>query len=89
MENKNSKEIFFEFDLPGFSRDEIEVDIKHDSISIHAETKKEKRREEKDFKSYEKSSQDFSYESSLPEIDKEKSKIDFSNGKLKITLYKK
>lgn len=85
----NSNEIIFEFDLSGFDRKEIDVKIKEGEIYIIANKKDEKRKKEKDFSSYEKISKSFKYISTLPKIEKDKAKIDFDKGILKIIIPKK
>ncbi|MDA3836618.1 MAG: Hsp20/alpha crystallin family protein [Nanoarchaeota archaeon] len=81
--------IFIEFDLSGFKRDDINVDIQEDYVSISAKTESEERSEKEGFRSFEKSSKSFSYSSSLPLIEKEESEVDFIGGKLRIVLLKK
>jgi HSP20 family protein len=82
-------EIRFNFELPDFSREEIDVKIEDDLISIFAESKKEKNVDEKNLKSFEKSERTFSYSASLPKIKKDEAKIDFESGVLRVVIPKK
>lgn len=86
---ENEIEVYLEFDLPNFSRDDIDVDIKKNSISVKAKKSFSKKDEKDGAETYEESSEDFYYSSSLPDVKDEKAKIDFVSGKLKITIPKK
>lgn len=86
---ENEVEVFLEFELPNFSRDDINVDIKENSISVKASKSKSEKDMKDGVEMYEESSENFSYSSSLPKVDNKKAKIDFTGGKLKITIPKK
>lgn len=88
MEN-DKHHVFLEFELPEFKRDEIDIKIEEEKITINAKTKKENTVKKKDFESYEKSSQDFHYTSNLPPVKKDEAKIKFYDGNLEITIPKK
>jgi HSP20 family molecular chaperone IbpA len=81
--------IELEFNLSDFTRDEIDVKIEDNSISVFAETESEKNLDKDDMKGFSKSSHNFSYSSSLPPVKEDEAKIDFVDGKLKITIPKK
>ena len=85
----DGENIVLEFDMNGFMRDDIKVDVKDDSISIEAENKVDKKMEEEGYEGYEKSEKNFSYSSSLPEVIKDEAKINFEDGKLTIIIPKK
>ena len=87
---KNTKkEVVFEFPLPGFEKEDINVKLTKDSLIIKAQKKHKKKIQKKDFFHFEKQKQNFFYATTLPEIDTKKSKIDFKKGILKINAVKK
>lgn len=80
----NDKEIEFEFELPGFDREDIDVKLSSDSLVIKANKKSKNKSQKDDFYHVEKSARRFSYKTSLPKINSKKAKIDYKNGLLKI-----
>lgn len=85
----NSKEVVFEFHLPGFKKENIKIKLTKNSIAIKAEKKLEKGIQKKDFFHKEKTNENFNYSTTLPEINPKKAKIEFKKGILKITIPKR
>lgn len=81
--------VILEFDLDGFTEDDLKIDISEDSISISAENKIEKKLDNDSVHGFEKSEKTFSYSSNLPKVEKDNAEINFSNGKLRIIIPKK
>lgn len=81
--------VVLEFDLDGFTEDDLKVDVSDDSISISAENKVEKKSEREGYHGYEKNQKTFSYFSSLPPVNSDKAEVNFSNGKLRVVIPKK
>lgn len=87
MNHKN--EVVFSFDLPGFKREDIDVDFEGDMIKIKAKKRKEIIKEEGDYYHEERMSSDFSYESTVPEgFNHDGAKIDFKDGVLTVNIPK-
>jgi len=85
----HKSEVVFTFDLPGFKREDIDVDFEGDMIKIKAKKRKEVVKEEGDYYHEERMSSDFSYESTIPEgLSHEIAKIDFRDGVLNVTIPK-
>ena len=80
----NSKEIIFEFNLPEYKREEIEIKLYKTSLIIRAHKKEKIKIQRPDFFHAEKIQKNFKYATTLPKIDPEKAKITFRNGKLLI-----
>lgn len=80
--------VVLEFDLSDFSREDIDIDVKHNSVSISAKKGHEEKHDE-GFKSFLKSSSSFNYESSLPEVKADEVKIEFERGVLKVEILKR
>jgi len=76
-------------DLPGMSRDDINVDLEDDRIIIQGERHNERETEERGFYQTERSYGSFYRVIPLPEgVDGEQAKADFQNGVLEITMPK-
>jgi len=87
---KNNKHnVFLEFELPGFKRDEIDIKIEDEKITIEAKADHEKEVLERNFESHEEISQDFFYTATLPPVKKHEAEIEFYGGNLEITIPKK
>lgn len=86
--NINNDSVILKFDLHGFEMEDIKIDIEDDEIRIEAKRDTEKKVSEENFESYEKSSRNFSYSSSLPPIKEDDAVIEFKHGILKITIPK-
>lgn len=85
----DGKNFIFEFDLSGFERDDLNVNVSDDSISISAEKKIEKKSEGDGHEGVEMSERSFSYSSDLPPVDGKNADVQFSDGKLKVVVPKK
>lgn len=74
-------------DLPGMSKDDINVDIEDDRIVIHGERRNERETNEKGFYHSERSYGSFHRSIPLPEgIDADNAEAKFDNGVLEITM---
>jgi HSP20 family molecular chaperone IbpA len=85
----NSKEVIFEFDLPDYKKDEVQVKLYKNSLIIRAEKKKSKKLQKQDFFHSEKMHKKFKYATTLPTINPDKARIEFRKGKLLIIAPKK
>lgn len=79
-----------EAELPGMSRDNIELDFKDNVLSISAkqETAKDESDEERNYIRRERSTRSFSRQFILQDIDEDNIKARFDNGILEVTLPK-
>jgi HSP20 family protein len=76
-------------DLPGLNKEDIEVKLTDDYITISGEKKKEEKVEEKNFYRYERSYGSFSRTLRLPvEVHTDKAKAKFENGVLEVRIPK-
>jgi len=76
-------------DIPGVKKDDIDITITENSLTISGERKQEKKVKEKDFHRIERSYGSFSRSFRLPEnVNGEKAKAEFKNGVLEIRLPK-
>src|SRR5207245_93860 len=74
-------------DLPGLTKDDINVDIDDDRITIRGERQSEHEEDEKGFYRSERSYGSFYRSVPLPQgVDAEQAKADFKNGVLEITM---
>ncbi len=80
----NSKEVILEFALPDFSKGDIKIYLKSNSLTIKAQKKIEKSVQRKDFFHKESSQKAFNYSTTLPAINPKKAKVTFTKGILKI-----
>jgi len=80
-----------EVDLPGVNKDDIQVDIQGNRVSISAQSKSEKEQKEGDRVLYsERYAASYARSFDLPQdVDDEKSEATFENGVLKLTLPKR
>ncbi|HOI18740.1 MAG TPA: Hsp20/alpha crystallin family protein [Candidatus Woesearchaeota archaeon] len=88
---ETEKEVIAEVELPGLTKNDIKVNVCEDSLEIKAETKKEKKDEDKKqgIYRYERNFSGFYRQFSLPsEVDSEKSVAEYKDGVLKITMPK-
>lgn len=82
-------EILVRAEMPGIPKDEIEVSLTENSVTITGETKKEEREEEGNYYRCEISRGSFSRTVSLPAyVDSKKSTAKFTDGILELTLPK-
>lgn len=84
----NSKEVILTFNLPDFSRKDINIRLSNKSVVIKAKKKSQNKVQKKDFYHKEISQRVFSYATTLPAIDSKKAKISFNKGVLKIIIPK-
>jgi len=76
-------------EIPGVSKENLDVNITDEAITIRGEKKKEEKVEEKNYYRYERSYGSFQRTLPLPaEVQSDKAKAKFSNGVLEITLPK-
>jgi HSP20 family protein len=74
-------------DLPGLSKDDINVDITDDAIKIRGERRQEKEEDEEGYYRSERSYGSFYREIPLPSgVDRDEAKASFNNGVLEITM---
>ncbi len=86
----NPKEIVIIAELPGVDKKDISIDCKPLSITITAESKKEKKKTKQGYYYQERSSTSFKRVIALPEeVIPEKAKAEYKNGVLEVTLPKK
>lgn len=79
----------FEFDLPGYKRENIKVEFEGNSLIISASRNYESEDIEKGFFREEKRKSSFFYESTLPEnMDRKNIQVEFKAGILKIEIPK-
>ena len=82
-------EIFVKAELPGVDKDDVEITMTDNSVTIKASTKAEEKEEKGDYHRCEISQGSFSRTVSLPsEVDTDKAKAKFKNGVLKLTIPK-
>jgi len=83
-------EIVLKAELPGVNKEDIDLTITKDSLTLKGEVKKEEEIKEEDYYACERSYGSFTRAISLPvEVDSEKAKASFKNGVLEIVLPKK
>ena len=83
-------EIVLKAELPGVDKENIDLTITKDSITLKGEVKKEEEIKEEDYYASERSYGSFTRTIALPaEVDSEKSKASFKNGVLEIVLPKR
>ena len=88
--SETENEIIVRADLPGFKKDEIDVEAYEDKILISAKRKREKVEKGENFYRRERSAGELRRMITLPEeVNIEKAKVDFSDGVLEIKLPKK
>jgi HSP20 family protein len=83
-------EIVVKAELPGVDKDNIDLTITKDSLTLKGEVKKEEEVKEEDYYACERSYGSFTRTVAMPvEVDSEKAKASFKNGVLEIVLPKK
>ena len=88
--SETENEIIVRADLPGFKKDEIDVEAYEDRILISAKRKREKVEKGENFYRRERSAGELRRMITLPqEVNIEKAKVNFSDGVLEIKLPKK
>jgi HSP20 family protein len=83
-------EIVLKAELPGVNKEDIDLTITKDSLTLKGEVKKEEEVKEEDYYACERSYGSFTRTIALPvEVDSEKAKASFKNGVIEIVLPKK
>ena len=83
------KEVFVKAELPGVDKNDVEITLTGNSVSIKGSTRAEEKEEEGDYHRCEISQGSFSRTLSLPsEVDPDKAKAKFKHGVLKLTIPK-
>ncbi len=86
---EKGNDIIVKSELPGMSKDDIEVNLHNDRITISGEKKKEEKVEKKNYYHLERSHGSFSRSFILPaEVQADKAKASFKNGILEIKIPK-
>lgn len=86
---EEGKELVMKADLPGASKDDVQVNITDNYLTITGEKKKEEKVEREHFYRYERSRGTFCRRFELPEeLDTDKVKAHFENGVLEIRIPK-
>ncbi len=81
--------IILKSEMPGISKDNVEINLTDDTITISGEKKKEEKVEEKDYYRLERSFGSFKRSFSLPaEVQPDKAKAVFKDGVLQVTIPK-
>ncbi|MFW5928384.1 MAG: Hsp20/alpha crystallin family protein [Thermoplasmatota archaeon] len=79
-----------ELDLPGMSKDDIEVEVREDSLRVKGEARKETKEEGEDYVRQERRYRSFNRELPMPEdVISEDAEATLNNGVLKVSLPKK
>ena len=87
--SEDEKNIIVNVDLPGVNPDDVDIEVRDDSLIISGKTEEEKEKKEKKFYYYERKSGSFYREISLPsKVDEKKTKAEIKNGVLEIILPK-
>lgn len=82
-------EVYVKAELPGVEKDDVEVSLTGNSVSIKGSTKSEEKEEKGDYHRCEISQGSFSRTVALPaEVDSDKAKAKFKNGILELTIPK-
>lgn len=82
-------EVFVKAELPGVDKDDVEITLTSNSVTIKGSTRAEEKEEEGDYHRCEISQGAFSRTVSLPgEVDTDKAKAKFKHGVLKLTIPK-
>ena len=84
---EDDKNYFIEMDMPGVKKEDLEIGIKENILSIYAERKKEDKTENKESVVVSKYEQSFNISAKGIDVDNIQANLD--NGVLKITLPKK
>jgi len=88
--SERDKEVIIRADLPGYKKEDIDVEAYENKVLISAKKRKEKVEQKENFYRRERSSGELKRGITLPaRVDAEKGKADFSEGVLEIRLPKK
>ncbi len=82
-------EVVVKSELPGMTKDDIEINLSDGTITLSGEKKKEEKVEKKDYYRHERSYGSFTRSFSLPaEVQTDKAKASFKNGVLEVRIPK-
>lgn len=88
--NETDNSVIARFELPGADKKDINLNVTDDYIEVKAEKKTEKKKDEKDYYSYESMSQQFYRRVPLPvSVNADEAKANYKDGVLKIEVPKK
>ncbi len=83
-------EVVLEAELPGVDKNDIDVSVTEDTLTLRGEIKRDEDVKDQDYYTFERSYGSFNRSISLPSVvDTEKAKASFKNGVLEIVLPKK
>ena len=86
---EDKDEVVVKAELPGLAKEDVNVNITEDTVTISGEKKKEEKVEKKDYYRFERSFGSFSRSFSLPtDVQTDKAKATFKNGVLEIRVPK-
>lgn len=84
------KDYHLTVDLPGFKKEDVEIEVTDDSLTVHAKRAQSEEEKKKNYVRRERASQAFYRQIQLPEpVRSDDAKASLSNGILEITLPKK
>jgi len=87
---EDDKKVTLKAELPGVKKEDLDINITEDEITLSGEKKKEEKVEEKDYYRIERSYGSFTRKVALPaEVDSAQAKASFKDGMLEITVPKK
>ena len=87
---ETDSELVITSDMPGLSKDDIQIKVSEDAIEVSSEVKKEEKEEEKGYIRRERVYRKFYRKLPLPvSVDAEKAKATYKNGVLEVRLPKK
>lgn len=85
---ENDKEYVLESELPGFLKEDIQIEIKDDILSIKAQHKEDKKEDTNDFIKRERYYGTFQRSFYLSNVDEDRISAEYNNGILKLILPK-
>lgn len=85
---ENDKEYVLESELPGFLKENIQIEIKDDILSIKAQHKEDKKEDTNDFIKRERYYGTFQRSFCLSNVDEDRISAEYNNGILKLILPK-
>jgi HSP20 family protein len=87
---ENDKQVTVKAELPGVKKEDLDINITEDEITLSGEKKREEKVEEKDYYRLERSHGSFTRKIALPaEVQSAKARASFRDGMLEITVPKK
>jgi len=79
---------FIKINLPGFSKNDIKIDVDNEYLTIEVEKQEENNNEEKNYIRKERRNKKISRSFYIGNVDEEMVKAEFQNGTLKVTIPK-